>query len=156
MATETACKGLRGEIPIRQNAQALVQSAERFVYFLVTPEIAKDKDQITQLIQLLITKKTDNPAIRLKLVISVIPEDSTLLDRAIQLGIEVYRWKFGVMVPFGKILTENSMMVTILSNINPSPRYNLGYQKCNLTEIELMGLQHEILWLIDHLCEKLS
>lgn len=156
MATEIACKGLRGEIPIYQNAKTMIQIAEKFVYILITPEIAKNENQFSQIILYLITKKKEMPDIQLKLVISYVPENRILIDQAIGIGIEIYQWKFGTITPFGKILTEKGMIITILNKINPSPQYNLGYQKSHFDRQELMGFQHEFLWIIDHLSTKLT
>jgi len=139
---------------IKKKLEDFIDEAEEFINLILTPDFSSTPKDLDSLVDLLIEKKRNNPAIPIRIALSVNQDQKNTINRLFHVNIEIFQWAAGAMLPFGIAMSDNNFMQTYLNTFTPKPLYDFGIFLENLSADTKMGLQHLCVWTYTYLCKK--
>jgi len=133
---------IKGENAIFNSIKTLINNAEKFLQFIITPDISKNRERFPRIVNILVNKKRNNPNIRMEVAVNLkMDESQFLLKKLHEDEISVYLWEIGDVLPYGLYLSEKSYVFTTL-DAGTLPTYNTGLTIENAHSDMLNGLIH--------------
>jgi sugar-specific transcriptional regulator TrmB len=133
---------IKGEVAILKEIKELIDNAENFLKFIITPDLSKNREKFTKIVGLLAQKVENNPSIKIEIALNFKEEDfQYMLKKLYENKIDVYLWGIGDVLPYGLYLSEKSYIFTIL-NIGQVPTYDIGLTIENAQPKMMEGFKH--------------
>ena len=145
---------IQNQPKIKKKLEDFITDAKEFINLILTPDFSSNPKELEFLVERLIEKKRDNPAIPIRIALSINMDQKSTFNRLFHANIEIFKWNAGSMLPFGIAMSDNNFMQTYLNTFTPKPLYDFGIFLENLSADTKMGLQHLCVWTYTYLCQK--
>ncbi|MBN2154584.1 MAG: TrmB family transcriptional regulator [Candidatus Lokiarchaeota archaeon] len=137
---------LSGKDPIYREILSIIENAEEFLKFIITPDISKNPENFKEISDLLVNKKRTIPSIKVEVALNLEEENYQFqLKKLYSHDIMIYKWDIGNVFPFGLYLSEKSYVFTTLS-IGKTPEYSIGLTVENAVPRMMDGFKHLFEW----------
>ncbi|MBD3350243.1 MAG: hypothetical protein GF364_02040 [Candidatus Lokiarchaeota archaeon] len=153
---DPAIWALQGVKKITRAINQLVENANEQIYMILSPDIANHTIFIIEISEIMEDKIRDIPEMDIQIGLNVNDNHTSIIKQLLRSDIGVYHWASGGILPFGIYLSENTFIMTILSDVGDIPEYSFGLTMENATKDIIDGFIHLVNWCYANLCKRVG
>ncbi|MFX1315733.1 MAG: TrmB family transcriptional regulator [Promethearchaeota archaeon] len=141
---------------IRKKVKELINSAEKRIFFIITPDLLMDElGGYEWILKELWNKKFSSDA---QIVIALKYNDSLKeeMKKLLKISVIIHSIEGDSVIPFGLLITDNDFLLTTLDQVKEAPEYTSGLWMENGTPKQIIGYEHLFKHFISSECKKIQ
>jgi len=141
---------------IRKKIKDLIESSEKRIYFIITPDLLMDElGGYEWILKTLWNKKfSSNIQVVIALKYSELLKEE--IKKLLKISVKIHSIEGDSVIPFGLLITDQDFLLTTLDQVSEAPEYTSGLWLENGLQKQIMGYEHLFKHFIASECKEIQ
>ena len=140
---------------IRKKIKDMLSSAERRIFFIITPDLLMEElGGYEWIMKELWNKKFSNSDLQMVLALKFYDEIKEEIKKLLKLNVNVHSIEGDTVIPFGLLIVDSGFLLTTLDQVKEAPEYTSGLWLENGMPRQILGYEHLFRHFISSECKE--
>jgi sugar-specific transcriptional regulator TrmB len=141
--TEPRVWSISSKDKIRKKVKELISTAEKRIYFIITPDLLMEElGGYEWILKEIWNKKFSSSEIDVILALKYIENLKEEIKKLLKINISIHSIEGDSVIPFGLLITDNDFLLTTLDQVKEAPEYTSGLWLENGKRKQTIGYEH--------------